>query len=614
MLIVVVRSDEAESAEHPLYAWLAEQAGSRMYTTLHLRRLAERDCREVIGRIFGIRRRGEVPRNDVENLYGLTGGNPYFLVETLRHLVAVGAISPDDASRSWRWRGVGDLSLPETIITAARAKVERLPERVRAMLDHAAVIGEEFHVATLCAITGSPVDAIEDQLSEGVRGGVLSIQGLSPGEDCRFHHSILRHVVYDAIPPRRRRELHARAAAALESVYGPESERVAEALAAHHAAAGDVRRAFDAAMRAWRAASSRSEWRKAVALIERAEAMARELTLTRAEEAELLLALGESWRAAGRHRESAAALERAVSFADPPSLARALYLRGLTEIALSDYAAARASLTQALDLFLDGDDGAAVSRTLVQLAVIEAATGNYERASSLIIDVHASRPAPEVAALADGILGWSLALRGEYAEGAVLLTRALEHQDRAGNIRERAMLLRRLHWTHLSRGQYAQAIELGVRARNDSATIGDPNGEAKANMGIGQAHLARGDHDLAISHLNRAIAQLATIGDGHCEAECLWLLGRARCETGALDESAALLDRALKMIRRIGDRDDEFRILTDLARLKIAFGDFDAARDCALQSREIAASLHNRQGVEEAEAELARCSEALVVT
>jgi hypothetical protein len=77
---------------------------------------------------------------------------------------------------------------------------------------------------------------------------------------------------------------------------------------------------------------------------------------------------------------------------------------------------------------------------------------------------------------------------------------------------------------------------------------------------------------------------------------------------GALGESAELLGRALTMIRRIGDRDDEFRILTDLARLEIARGDSDAARECALGARDIALSLKNRQGVEEAEVEISKAS------
>ncbi|HYC90848.1 MAG TPA: AAA family ATPase [Thermoanaerobaculia bacterium] len=612
MVIAVVRADEAGSADEPVHAWLAEQAGRRTYTTVRLQRLDETDCREVIGKIFGIRRSGEIPRRELEKLYTLTDGNPYFLVETLRHLVAGGAIAPDAASRRWLWKGVRDLSLPETIVTAARAKMARLPEGVRATLEQAAVIGDEFHVATLCRLTGADETEIEQLLSEGVRCGVLSIQGLTPGEDCRFQHSILRHVVYDAIPPRRKRVLHARVAEALQAVYGAESERIAEALAAHYSAAEDGRRAFEAGMRAWRTASSRSEWRKAVTLIERVEETSRRLTLSTAERIEVMLALGETWRAAGRIRESSSVLERAVSLAvhagDPPRLARAMYLRGITETALSNYVEARASLAQALDLFLDCDNGPAISRTLVHLAEVEAAIGHYERASALVEELRANHPPPELAALADGIQGWSLALRGQYAEGAALIERALEVHDRAGEIRERAVLLRRLHWTYLSRGEHESAIELAIRARADSATMGDVNGEAKANMGIGQSHLAQGMHGLAISYLTRAIEQLETIGDAHCQAECLWLLGRARGETGAHEESAALLDRALAMIRQIGDRDDEFRILTDMARLKIARGDFDAARERATAARDLARSLRNREGAELAEAELVRAS------
>jgi DNA-binding winged helix-turn-helix (wHTH) protein/tetratricopeptide (TPR) repeat protein len=610
MAIVIVREDEAESAGHPVHAWLAEQAGRRAYTTVRLQRLAEKDCREVMGKIFGIRRCGEIPARELETLFTLTGGNPYFLVETLRHLVAAGAIVADAASGRWLWKGVRDLSLPETIVTAARAKIARLPERVRAMIEGAAVIGDEFHVATLCRLTGADEHDVEQVLSEGVRGGVLSIQGLTPGEDCRFQHSILRQVVYDAIPPHRRRALHARTAQALEAVYGAESERIAEALASHYSAAGDGRRAFEAGMRAWRAASSRSEWRKAVALIERVDEKSRRLTLSSAERVELLLSLGETWRAAGRIRESATVLGRAVSVSaaagDPLPLARALFLRGVTEIALSQYVEARASLAQALDLFLQSENGAGISRALVHLAAVEAAIGNYERASALVEELRSNRPSAELAALGDGIHGWSLALRGHYDEGAVYLERALDYHDRTGQIRERAMLLRRLHWTYLSRGKHETAIELAVRARGDSATVGDVDGEAMANMGVGQAYLAQGLHGQAESYLTRAIDQLRAIGDEHCQAECLWLLGRTRCETGALDESAELLDRALTMIRRIGDRDDEFRILTDMARLKIARGDLGAARERATAARAIAASLRNRDGVEAAEAELAR--------
>jgi predicted ATPase/DNA-binding winged helix-turn-helix (wHTH) protein len=613
MLVTVMRSDEADRAGHPLRAWLEEHAAQRTYTTLRLQRLNEADCREVIGAIFGLRRATEIPAADLETLFRLTDGNPYFLVETLRLLVRCGAIVAEAGAQRWVWRRMDTCSLPETIVTAARAKIDGLSERVRGIVEQAAVIGDEFQTGTLCRLTGVEEPELETLLSEAVRGGVLSTHGLTPGEDCRFQHSILRHVVYDALSPSRRRVLHARVAAALVAVYG-ESDRVAEALAAHYAAAGDARRAFGAGMHAWRAASSRSEWRKAVKVVERADSMARSLASTESrlscgEHLDLLLALGQTWCAVGRNHESASVLDRAVLMAstagDDLSLSRALFLRGITATVLSNYVEARASLAQALDLFLEADNKVAIARTLVHLAVVEAAIGNYDRACLLVQELRAGGPSDELAALADGIVGWSLALRGRYQEGAWLLERALEYHERAGEVRERAALLRRLHWTYLSRGLYETAIRLAERARADSATVGDLNGEAKSNLGIGQARLAQGLQDEAVSFLMRAIEQLKSIGDVHCEAECIWLLGRARCEMGATDESGLLLERALGMVRTIGDRDDEFRVLIDLARLRLVRGELAAAQEHALAARVIAEKLDNREGSALATLELA---------
>jgi predicted ATPase len=615
LLLMIVRSDDAENAQHPIRAWLEEHAARRAYTTLRLEHLDTGACREVIGAIFGTRRSGEVPRADLEALVHLTEGNPYFLVETLRHLVADGAIAPDSARRRWMWKGIRNLALPQTIVTTMRAKVDRLSADVREVIEQAAIIGDEFRVATLCRLTGQDERAIERVLSEGVRAGILSIQALSAGEDCRFQHTILRHVVYDAMAPHRRRALHAQAAGALETVYADDRERIAEALAAHYSAAGELRRALDAAMLAWRRARSRFEWRKAAALIERAEALMRrlddaEIPRTHAETMAFLLAHGETLCAVGRPRDAASVIDRAIAQAiaahDDHAMARAYFLRALADIARSNYGDARAALCQALDHFLELEDPTATSRTIVQLAVVEAAVGNYDRVRQLVEQVRGSSALENMLAQADGLAGWSLALEGHYAEGAALLEHALAYFDRAGDVRERALLLRRLHWTCLSRGDYENAIRLAVSAREASAIVGDVSGEARANLGIGQARLEQANYTEAISFLRRAVEQLQTAGDAHCEAECLWLLGRAHYETGRLDESAPLLERALAMVRRIGDRDDEFRILTDVARLEILRGDRDAARSAAASAHQIASLLGNRQGSAQAAAELAR--------
>jgi DNA-binding winged helix-turn-helix (wHTH) protein/tetratricopeptide (TPR) repeat protein len=613
--LLLVRSDDAEQAETPIRSWLEEYANHRAYTTLRLERLEEGDCHQIIGAVFGTRRSGEIPRSDIDALFRLTDGNPYFLVETLRLLVAAGAIAPDPEQRRWVWKGIGGMALPETIVTAMRAKIDRLSPAVRQVIDQAAIIGDELRVTTLCQLTGSSESAIEEVLSIGVQTGILSIQALSAGEDCRFQHSILRQVVYDSIAPHRRRALHARAAEALEAVYAKDRDRVAEALAAHYWAALQYRQAFDAGLLAWRRARSRYEWRKAAALIERANETASLLieqgeTLTHEQRMALLLAHGETLCAVGRPKEAAAIIDRAVTQAlgahDDRAVARAYFLRAIAAIRRSQYSDARIALCQALDHFIRLEEPTATSRTIVQLAVVEAAIGNYDRVRLLVEQVRGTGALESMLALADGLAGWSLALEGRYEEGAALLEQALEYYDRAGDLCERALLLRRLHWTCLSRGDYEAAIRLAIRAREDATAVGDLVGQARANLGIGQARLEQGLHDEALSFFNRALEQLRTAGDAHGEAECLWLTGRARYETGRLEESATLLESSLTMVRSIGDRDDEFRVLTDVARLEILRGNLTAARDAAGSARELAAKLGNHGGIAFATLELAR--------
>jgi predicted ATPase len=614
MLVMLVRSDEADNPEHPIRTWLHEHASQRSYTTMRLERLDLDACRLVIGSIFRTRRGDEIPRSDIEDLHRLTNGNPYFLAETLRLLVTAKAIIPDPAKERWIWKGIRNLVLPETIVNAARAKIEALPQNVRSLVEQAAVIGDEFRVGTLCHVTRTEVASIEDLLSEAVRSDVLTIHGLSAGEDCRFEHSILRHVIYESIPPFRRRHLHARAAEALEIVYASEPDRIAEALAAHYWAAGEPRRAFEAGMRAWTAASRRSEWRKAAAVIERLQEAARVLegaaSLHDDERVSLLISAGDTYRSVGKFRDAASAIDRAAALADAAgdrrALARSFFIRGLIHIATSAYAEARSTLTQALDLFLQLEDRDAVSRTAVQLAVVSTAVGNYERTAMLIESLLAGDAAPDIIAEAHTILGWSEALMGRFDEAAALLTRSLDYHGRAGNLRERAMVLLRLHWVHLSHGEYETAIALAVRARADADTVGDLDAMARANMGIGQVRVSQGMYGEAISFLSRALDQLRQIGDAHCEAECLWQLGRARGEGGDIAEGMALLWRALDMVRKIGDRDDEFRILIDCARLCIAGGELDTAMNHAAAAGAIAEAIGNGGGAALAQREFTR--------
>ena len=595
MLVLLMRPEEDRHGA--VARWLEEHAVQRSFTTLQLDGLDEATCREIAGDVFNARRSGELPPRDIERLHQLTGGNPYFLIEILRVLVAEKAVVPNVTQRRWVWKGIESLTLPESLTTASRVRIEQLSGPVRGLLECAAVFGDEFRVDTLAAVAGLSEKAIEPLLHEATSAGILTLRNLSRGEDCRFHHSIQRHVLDASIPPQRKRRLHAAAAEAIASLHAGNLDAVADVLSAHYACAEDHRRTLEWSLRAWRRAAHRAEWRKAAVLADRARQAAADVLPTDEERVELQLIAGETWLAAGQIHDAVGILQQAAiaaeALGDRAAVARALMLEGQAEIALSDYARARTSFLGALDLFHTTGDAEGASRAVLQLAGVENASGACASAAELATKVLAEDPGDTARMEARAILGWSLALRGGFAEGRRLLGDALEHCDRIGDLRSRAVILRRLHWIDLCRGDYESAIQKAARARNDSIAIGDALGEAKANLGIGQARIAQGLHEEGIAIVTRMLERLQTIGDAHCQAEALWLLGRARCETGEIEEAAALIPRALSMVRRIGDRDDECRILIDLSRLEVVRGNFGAALEAANNARAIADEITN---------------------
>lgn len=606
LMIVCLARAEALSAvgsDNSFAEWLKRLAGYRSYTTLTLKPLDASSSQIAIEAVFG--NRITVPPADLQTLHRITGGNPYFLVEMLRLLVAEKAVSVNDGC--WQWNGIRKLSLPVTIVMAAQAKLDRLSDEVRAITECAAVIGDEFRIEVMARMTGCSEDQIEHLVMEGVRRGVLSERGVSGDSDARFYHNTLRRVLYEALPSRRRKRLHLQAAQSIEAIYLFEPDRVAEAISAHYEAAANWEKAFEWSIRAWQAASSRLSWSEAMICIERAEHATNEMTqgsgshLAPSEKLRLLFALGETNFAVGKLKESDATYSEAILLArslnDRAGLATALLQQGQTRMSLSLYRESVAVTEQALELYQAMSDGEGAALALLQLGGVQVRQGNYDAAIELaqksLEDVALNS---QVAAIAFGLLGWARALQGHFADGVPLLERAVEYLSSVGDVQRRGLLLRRSHWAELSRGRYETAIELATRG-DDAQRLSDATGEAQMELGIGQARLAQGLHAEAIEFLVRAKDRLRMIGDTHCEAEAYWLLGRARCELGQLDDARKLLERALEMILEVGDRDDEFRILTDLARVATAEGDGQTALQFAENAVVIAEQLNNRDGL-----------------
>jgi len=277
-------------------------------------------------------------------------------------------------------------------------------------------------------------------------------------------------------------------------------------------------------------------------------------------------------------------------------MAAALLQQGRTRIDLSMYREAIVATERALEIYRELNDRDGIALALVLLSKVQVRMGNYKTVRQLIEQaLEGISPESRIAAFAYGILGWARSLQGYYVEGLSYLERAIEYYSRAGDLRHRAHLLRRL--PYMSMGKYEKAISMASRARDDFRTVGDVLGEAKSILRIGQARIAQGLFDEGIEYLSHTLESLKKIGDLHCEAQTLWYLGRAHCEAGRSEQGILLLNRSLKIVRTIGDLDDEFHVLIDIARLKIQNQNYEEALSAADRAIAIAEELQNQDGL-----------------
>lgn len=196
-----------------------------------------------------------------------TGGNPFFVAETLRHLAESGLLTADAAGH-WHTpfdaatEDYAELPLPPSVHEAVRARVRALGPVVSAVLEAASLADGAWPAGALAALL--PGQPVHEALAHAAAAALL-VDG--PGGPV-FAHDLVRAALADPLPPDRRRALHRDWARVLGEAGAPASQ-----VAAHLEAAGDRRGAAAqwqrAGAEAWRLHAldeAQAHWTRALAL------------------------------------------------------------------------------------------------------------------------------------------------------------------------------------------------------------------------------------------------------------------------------------------------------------------------------------------------------------
>lgn len=146
-----------------------------------------------------------------------TDGNPFFVIELLRHLTDVGSIHQNAAGRWVAPGGLESISLPDSIREIIGTRVGRLGADAERVLAMAAVLGRDFDLDVLAAATERGEDGLIDIL-EAAEGAALVREVPDGRGQYRFAHALIQRTLYVDQSASRRARAHHRVAQALENL------------------------------------------------------------------------------------------------------------------------------------------------------------------------------------------------------------------------------------------------------------------------------------------------------------------------------------------------------------------------------------------------------------
>jgi len=499
----------------------------------------------------------------VSQIHAETGGNPLFVLETLRalheHNVAV-AESKDL---------IGEFPLPATVQELIARRLRTLGPAERAILNLFAVAGLEADSAVIAAALDRPRPEFFEGLDVLISRGLL----FERGARYRFRHEQVRRVVLRQLPVGESDTLHDAIASALEQLHPGESEAIAH----HLVQAG---RGLAAKPYAVRAAE------RAVAMRAYATAASHYRTALEAEDSvdddrlDLLFGYEQVLDVLGRRDEQAIALANMRSLVDAAGAPRAAVLRrSAWYLAHTDRfdEAARAA-REALGADTVAGDRPAMTEDRLVLGMIGLWSGDLAAAVDHLQEGARLASAASQQARARRALGSALSAVQEYEQAAREAGAALELFGAADDPRGQAEALGLLGVITMERGRALDAVGYYDRAVLLCRQIGYRHGEAVNTGNRGNALWFAGRVPDALTSFAEAIDLFRSMGNRRGEALVQANAASIHHSVVGDDATAGEYSRsALDYFTEVGNEDGAAQVLCNLADIERRAGRLEAA-------------------------------------
>jgi class 3 adenylate cyclase/tetratricopeptide (TPR) repeat protein len=227
--------------------------GSKTYhTQLRLDPLGRDSAEEMLEALLGAGSPFTLKRFIIEK----SDGNPLFIEEIVQALFEEGTLARNGAVRAAN--PLAALKIPPTVQGVLAARIDRLPTVEKELLQILAVIGREFPLSLVHAVSQMSSDNLDRAINNLQLAEFIYERPAVGDLEYSFKHALTQQVAHESLLLERRKDLHEQVGTAIEKLYGNSIEQHLATLANHYRQSRNVNKAVEFLRRAAQQASERS--------------------------------------------------------------------------------------------------------------------------------------------------------------------------------------------------------------------------------------------------------------------------------------------------------------------------------------------------------------------
>jgi class 3 adenylate cyclase/tetratricopeptide (TPR) repeat protein len=547
------------------------QWGSKSYySKIGAGQLSTSTSTELIGSIL---KEGEVASELRELILGRAAGNPLYLEELTHSLLENGSIQKSN-DHFILVRDASSLEVPDTVQGIIAARMDRLEDSLKRIMQVAAVIGREFAFRVLEIIT---------EMKEGIKSGLINLQGLEfiyekslyPELEYIFKHALTQEVAYNSLLLKRKQEIHERIGHAIEDLYPERLEEFYEILAYHYSKSNNRMKAYEYLKLSARKAHEREALWEAFRLYrDAADTLSQfpETLENKKELVQILLSMAAPMRMLGYPEDSMKYLQQCEKAAkgvnDKRTSINILGIMGVYHFFKGDPSVGSVCLENAFreankleDVDLIIPIGFDLMFPYFSRREMASLVDTADRVLPVIAKEHREREnfgrPTKLYPMIQGMKGYAMACLGDFSGAESSLGEALSLATGLNHIVTIAHVEFTFGCYYGLEGDGQACVDHHQQAVHLMEQIKSMLWLGQAYSGTGEGHYLLGRHEKAISYIEKGLGIQSKVGNLMWKARHYLHLGMIYFEMGDMAKASQNAEEALSLAQKRGEKDHE---------------------------------------------------------